>query len=685
MSKLLSPFNRRIIPIVLMIAGSVIFNLGVTWAIGTASTTYYSKGSLDAGSLASWNSARNGSGSAPTNFTGADSFVIQNGHNMTTATALTLSNTGSLLWIENSGALTVNTANLSIMGAQIDAGGTLTINSGRTLTVNNGNRAPDLTVNGTVVNAGTVTIASYSTVGVYGTVTNSGTISSSSSKLAFNSGSKYQHNWTTDNGTIPAATWDNNSTVEIIGYTTNSGAPAGLGGQAFGNFTWNAAGQTQNIALGGNLETVNGNLTIAATGSGSVRLADSPSSGTVNVGGNVSVNNGTFYVLGTGGTLSLNIGGNITVNGGTFNLAGGTGTPTVNLTGNVVLNGGTLASSIGSRAATLNVAGDWTNNGGVFNPNLGTVNFTKNGVATVSSSAMQGTLPFCNLTISANTTVDTTDDYIGVSTATGCGAYTQTGKLRHEAPAQNVSGTSTFTFKDGRNRDSVVLTKQSGNDLGNTSLTVTSNLQPVTCGSTSIGTQATLRTFDIVPTQTGGTYTLRLYFSASSPNEANGNTTSSPYNLAIFHCGSTGWQKISGSGGSDANGVYVQATMSSFSPFAIGPDTPTAVNVARFETQSDASGISVEWQTMSEMNTSGFQIERALDGKTFTQVGAFVSAKGSGSGASYSVQDTTVPSGQTAYYRLIEIAFDGTQTIYGPISSTRSSVLNPIYLPLVAK
>ncbi|HNB52294.1 MAG TPA: hypothetical protein PK530_10145, partial [Anaerolineales bacterium] len=532
------------------------WSTGTTFAIGPSGTIYYSQGSLDAGLTTSWNSARNGSGSQPANFTGADIFVIQNGHSMTTATAWTLSHVDSLLQIESGGALTVNTSDLSLMRSQIDTGSTLTINSGRIFTINNGSSSPDVSVAGTVVNAGTIT-----TNGI----------------LAFISGGKYQHNYTTTAGIIPTATWNVNSTAEIIGYTTNTGIPANLG-QTFGNLTWNTPSQTANLSLSGNLYSVAGNLTITSTGSGSVRLANSLASGTVNVSGGVIVNGGTFYVSGSTGALTLNIGGNLTMNGGSFYFSGGTATPTVNLTGNVILNGGLLRPSNSTGATTFNVAGDWTYNAGTFNPALSTVNFTKNGTATVSAASLaESTLTFCNLTISANTLVDVTDDFLNAATGGSCTTYTQNGKLRREAPNQNVNTTSIFTFKDGRNRDSVILQKLSGNNLDNTSITITSNQQPPVCGITPLA-QPVLRQFDLTATGSStpyGPYRMRLYFSTANPNEANGNTTAAPYNLAIFHCNGSTWENYTGTGGSDANGTYIETTVATWgtgTTFAVGPN-----------------------------------------------------------------------------------------------------------------
>jgi len=263
------------------------------------------------------------------------------------------------------------------MGAQVDSGGTLTISSGRTLTINNGSRAPDMTVNGTLVNAGTV---------------------ATNGTLAFNSGGKYQHNYTTTQGTIPTATWNLNSTAEIIGYTTNATRPSGLG-QAFGNFTWNSPNQvsSSNISLSGDLSSVTGNLTVTSTGTGSVRLANTLTSGTVNVGGNVLVNGGTLYVSGSSGAITLNVGGNLTVSSGNFYISGASGTtnPTVNVAGNVILNGGTLRPSLSTGVSTLNVAGNWTNSGS-FIPDYSTVTFNGSAAQTIGGTA---STTFYNLTI----------------------------------------------------------------------------------------------------------------------------------------------------------------------------------------------------------------------------------------------------------------------------------------------
>ncbi|MGD0744494.1 MAG: hypothetical protein ABSA45_05010, partial [Verrucomicrobiota bacterium] len=165
--------------------------------------------------------------------------------------------------------------------------GTITIQSGHTVTV-------DVAVNisGTLVNSGTITPVSTLTIA---------------------SGGKYQHNFTTTAGTIPTATWSAGSTCEIVGYTGNT-KPNGLG-QAFYNFTWNTPAMTNAAGFGLNaaLTTINGDFTIVATGTGGPLQAvgaASSSAYTLNIGGKLIVQGGTFTLAGASySNYTLNIGG----------------------------------------------------------------------------------------------------------------------------------------------------------------------------------------------------------------------------------------------------------------------------------------------------------------------------------------------------------------------------------------
>ncbi|MFN8143654.1 MAG: T9SS type A sorting domain-containing protein [Bacteroidia bacterium] len=214
------------------------------------------------------------------------------------------------------------TISLGVTADQIvvSSGGTLVLNSGITLNLANGT-GTDLSVSGTFKNAGTVSIAASATI-------------------SYASGGLYQHNFTTTAGTIPTATWSAGSTCEIMGYTNNSTGPSGM--QAFQNFIWNTPSNTRKINLGGSLTTVNGNLTISATGSNPLYMSSNGL--TVNVGGNFTQSGGSFSLCEGGSNPSImNIAGNYSQSGGTFTVVDGSNlVGTINLSGNFSHTGGTL-------------------------------------------------------------------------------------------------------------------------------------------------------------------------------------------------------------------------------------------------------------------------------------------------------------------------------------------------------
>ncbi|MDX6443283.1 MAG: hypothetical protein QOH71_357 [Blastocatellia bacterium] len=93
---------------------------------------YYSQTSGDPTVLANWNTVRGGGGSNPANFTTAgQTFVIQNGNNMTANAAWAVSGSGTILQIESGGTLTANVAVTigSTSTFQIDGGGTYAHNN----------------------------------------------------------------------------------------------------------------------------------------------------------------------------------------------------------------------------------------------------------------------------------------------------------------------------------------------------------------------------------------------------------------------------------------------------------------------------------------------------------------------------------------------------------------------------
>ncbi len=84
------------------------------------------------------------------------------------------------------------------------------------------------------------------------------------------------------------------------------------------------------------------------------------------------------------------------------------------------------------------------------------------------------------------------------------------------------------------------------------------------------------------------------------------------------------------------------------------------VELSRFEAVAKEKSIILSWSTETELNNSGFSIERSTNGRDFGEI-SFVEGAGSSSRAEdYTYEDTTPKQGVNYYYRLRQIDFDGT-------------------------
>ncbi len=289
------------------------------------------------------------------------------------------------------------TANVTLDQVTVNNGGQITVNSGVTLTIRNGS-GTDLTVSGIVKSAGTIN--------------RQGTI-------VFNSGGKYQHNFTTTAGTIPTATWNTGSTCEVIGYTSLS-TMGNIGfGQSFYNFTWNCPNQANTLSMAGGLKTVNGNLSIISTGTGVLQFANTISSNlTVAVAGDFTQAGGTLTLLGSSGnSTTLNVAGNFTISGGTFQRGGGTGSVAFN---------GTSVQTFTKSGSTIS----------------GAINFTVNSGATVDfgTSVLDGSTG--TFTLSSGASIITSH----ANGLSATGSIQTTSKSFNSGANYEFKGASTGTF-----------------------------------------------------------------------------------------------------------------------------------------------------------------------------------------------------------------------------------------------
>ncbi|MDR3458409.1 MAG: fibronectin type III domain-containing protein [Verrucomicrobiae bacterium] len=304
---------------------------------------------------------------------------------------------------------------------------TIEILTGHTVTVAAPVTADQVTVDagGKIVTTAVLTInhGASTDLDVFGDVSASvAMVTSNSAVIVYESSGKYQHN-VASAGFVPFATWKAGSTCEITNQTVASGPPSGLTGQAFYNFVWNCPAQGASINLVGALTTINGNLTVMATGAREFRFGSS-SAETINIAGNWMVQGGTNTLSNGTGSPIINLGGNLVVTGGGLNVGSGAGTGTINASGDVSLTAGTILGT-------------------------GTINLVKAGTQTFTGGAAMNSA--LNWTVADNSTLaiapGSTLGGTGTFTVSGLGAVTGSGTINGAA---TVNGTlapgTTSTF-----------------------------------------------------------------------------------------------------------------------------------------------------------------------------------------------------------------------------------------------
>lgn len=254
------------------------------------------------------------------NWNSTSTWERYNGTSWVAATATPTNNDGAIT-ILNGHTVTV-TANVTADQVIIETGGQIDINSNKALTIANGS-GTDIDISGTLKNTGTLTISSGAAIEV-------------------ENGGTYQSN--VNGESLPLATWNVGSSCLISGITNT--IPSNLN-QSFQNFTWNCAGQTAVLNFGANLQTIQGNFTLASTGTGTLFLDQQGNSSTINIGGDLNITGGNTYQC-VNGSSTTNVSGNLIISGGSFsfNQSGATSygnvSTTMNVTGNVIVTGGTL-------------------------------------------------------------------------------------------------------------------------------------------------------------------------------------------------------------------------------------------------------------------------------------------------------------------------------------------------------
>jgi hypothetical protein len=119
------------------------------------------------------------------------------------------------------------------------------------------------------------------------------------------------------------------------------------------------------------------------------------------------------------------------------------------------------------------------------------------------------------------------------------------------------------------------------------------------------------------------------------------------------------------------------AGIASLSAFTVGDDVANSlpVSLISFNAKALNNDVLLSWSTASEQNNKGFAIERSTDGENFAEVDFVNGNKFSSVRVHYkSLDQKAFDAGNTLYYRLRQVDFDGITSYSNVVSVTKSNM-----------
>lgn len=144
----------------------------------------------------------------------------------------------------------------------------------------------------------------------------------------------------------------------------------------------------------------------------------------------------------------------------------------------------------------------------------------------------------------------------------------------------------------------------------------------------------------------------------------------------LYHYNGTNWESMTPNAGPTTSwGTYFTkyaesvksfSTFSVFAPYAV----PVPVTLTYFKGKIENENALLTWETASEFNNAGFELEKSVDGIHFSTIG-FIKGHGNAfSSNSYSFVDNNFI--KTAYYRLNQLDFDRKSSFSNTIALQKS-------------
>lgn len=340
---------------------------------------------------------------------------------------------------------------------------------------------------------------------------------------------------------------------------------------------------------------------------------------------------------------------------------------TIKVSGQGLSIGSSTTFTLGS--ATLSLSGNWSN-AGTFDAGSGTVIFNNSsGEQTITNSSGE---TFYNLTINkaADNLKLLNDITIDNTLTLSSGEVDLNGNYVYLNTGASLSETAGNTCCNGIVEAEEELNSPSSNNVCGLGLEITANID---LGSTNIkrgftaqtsggGNTGINRYFEVTPNNTSGLNAdLVFHYDESELNDID----EADLKLFVSEDNGSTWN-LAGGIADPANNKVSITGISSFSRWTLASsNAPLPVEITSFDGYNSNEGIMLTWQTATEVNNYGFEIERAILNSEFsilnwTKLG-FVPGNGTtNSPKDYSFTDTNLPSTESVDYRLKQIDNDGT-------------------------
>lgn len=140
--------------------------------------------------------------------------------------------------------------------------------------------------------------------------------------------------------------------------------------------------------------------------------------------------------------------------------------------------------------------------------------------------------------------------------------------------------------------------------------------------------------------------------------------------LALFVSTSSGdvFGQLGRDGIDTETNTLTKSNITSFATFTLSEATsPLPVTLTAFAAKRIGTNAEITWETVSEQNNRGYEVQVSTDGRTFRTL-TFVPSQNANSNRllRYRYLDTEANKGGVRYYRLRQIDVDGKENFYGP-------------------